>query len=53
LGAGLALVGGVALEDVGVAAMAIGAAAIALLPVLWITRRGRRDEPALASMIDR
>jgi MFS family permease len=53
LGAALALLGGVALEALGVAAMAIGAAAIALVPVVWITRRGARHDPRLATIADR
>jgi MFS family permease len=38
LGAGLALLGGLALEAIGVAALALGAAAIVVLPVVWIWR---------------
>jgi MFS family permease len=38
LGAGLALLGGVALEAIGVAALAIGATVIVAAPVLWIAR---------------
>jgi MFS family permease len=38
LGAGLALLGGAVLEWLGVAALALGAAAIVLLPVIWIWR---------------
>ena len=38
LGAGLALLGGYVLEAVGVAALALGAAAIVVLPVFWIFR---------------
>jgi MFS family permease len=53
LGAALALIGGVALEGLGVAAMAVGATAIALAPVLWITRRGGRRREALATIADR
>jgi MFS family permease len=53
LGAALALLGGVALEALGVAAMAVGAAAIALVPVIWITRRGARHDPRLATIADR
>jgi MFS family permease len=53
LGATLALLGGVALEGLGVAAMAVGAAAIALLPIIWITRRGARHDPRLATIGDR
>jgi MFS family permease len=39
LGAGLALLGGYALEALGVAALALGSATIAVLPVLFIARR--------------
>jgi MFS family permease len=39
LGAALALLGGYALEALGVAALALGATAIVLLPVAWILRR--------------
>ena len=53
LGAALALLGGFALEGLGVAAMALGATAIALAPVLWITRRGGRRNEALATIADR
>ncbi len=53
LGAALALLGGFALEGLGVAAMAIGAAAIAVAPILWITRRGARRDEALATIADR
>jgi hypothetical protein len=35
-GAGLALLGGYALDTLGVAALAIGATAIVALPVLWL-----------------
>jgi MFS family permease len=38
LGAGLALLGGFVLDVLGVTALAIGAAAIVLLPVFWIYR---------------
>jgi MFS family permease len=38
LGASLALLGGFVLEAVGVAALALGAAAIVVLPVVWIWR---------------
>ena len=38
LGAGLALLGGVALDLLGVTALAFGAAALVLLPVFWIYR---------------
>ena len=37
-GAALALVGGVALEGIGVAALAIGGAALVVVPALWILR---------------
>jgi MFS family permease len=53
LGAALALLGGVALDALGVAAMALGAALIALLPVIWITRRRTRRDPGLATIADR
>jgi predicted MFS family arabinose efflux permease len=36
LGAGLALLGGYALDAIGVAALAIGATAIAAAPILWL-----------------
>jgi MFS family permease len=39
LGAGLALLGGYALDTIGVAALAIGATAIVAAPVLWILPR--------------
>ena len=38
LGAGLALLGGIVLDVLGVTALAFGAAAIVLLPVFWIYR---------------
>jgi MFS family permease len=38
-GAGLALLGGVALEALGVAALALGATALVSGPALWLTRR--------------
>jgi MFS family permease len=38
LGAGLALLGGVVLEVLGVTAFAFGAAALVLVPVFWIYR---------------
>jgi MFS family permease len=53
LGAALALLGGVALDVLGVTAMALGAAVIALGPVIWITRRGARHDPRLATIADR
>jgi MFS family permease len=40
-GAGLALLGGLALSALGVAALAIGAATLVLVPAVWIARRGR------------
>ena len=39
LGAGLALLGGYALDSIGVAALAIGATVIVAAPVLWLTPR--------------
>jgi MFS family permease len=39
LGAGLALLGGYALDSIGVAALAVGATAIVAAPVLWLTPR--------------
>jgi MFS family permease len=39
LGAALALVGGVALESLGVISVAVGAAAIAVAPAAWIISR--------------
>jgi MFS family permease len=40
LGAGLALLGGFALDSIGVAAMALGATAIVAAPILWLLRPG-------------
>jgi MFS family permease len=40
-GAGLALLGGLALDVLGVAALAIGAAVLVTLPAVWILRPGR------------
>ena len=40
-GAGLALLGGVALTALGVAALAIGAAVLVVVPAVWILRAGR------------
>ena len=40
-GAGLALLGGVALTALGVASLAIGGAALVAAPALWILREGR------------
>jgi MFS family permease len=45
-GAGLALLGGLALDVLGVAALAIGAAVLVTLPAAWILREGR---PAAAA----
>ena len=45
-GAGLALLGGFALDALGVAALAIGAAILVTLPAAWILRTGR---PAAAA----
>lgn len=42
LGAGLALAGGLALESMGVAALAIGATVIVAAPLLWLAPAGRR-----------
>lgn len=39
-GAGLALLGGYALTALGVAALALGATTLVVLPALWIARRG-------------
>jgi MFS family permease len=44
LGAALALTGGVALDVLGVGALALGSAAIAVLPVVWAVSQRRRDE---------
>ena len=40
-GAGLTLLGGLALTYAGVATLAIGAAALVVIPALWILRGGR------------
>ena len=45
-GAGLALLGGVALSAIGVAALAIGGATLVILPAAWILMR-RPLAPAL------
>jgi MFS family permease len=45
-GAGLAMLGGVALTAIGVAALAIGGTALVILPALWILLR-RPAVPAL------
>ena len=44
LGAGLALLGGFVLEALGVAALVLGSAALVVLPVIWILRRGAGAE---------
>jgi MFS family permease len=47
LGAGLALLGGYALDSIGVAALALGATAIVAAPMLWLTQlAGTRAAPA-------
>ena len=46
LGAGLALLGGYALDSIGVAALAIGGATLVILPAVWILMR-RPLAPAL------
>jgi MFS family permease len=48
LGAGLALLGGYALDSIGVAALALGATAIVVAPVLWLAPR-MVARPAAAS----
>ena len=53
LGASLALVGGFALEALGVVALAAGATVIALAPITLIVRRRKRPDPALATISDR
>jgi MFS family permease len=53
LGASLALLGGFALEALGVVALAAGATAIALAPITLIVRRRIRPDPALATISDR
>ena len=49
LAAGLALLGGYALDAIGVAALAIGATAIVVSPVVWILRRRPAAEAVAAS----
>ena len=51
LAAALALLGGYALEAVGVAALAIGATALVVFPALWILRGGAAGEPAPATPV--
>jgi MFS family permease len=46
LGAGLALLGGYALDSIGVAALALGATAIVAAPVLWLLPAWLRAAPA-------
>jgi MFS family permease len=41
-GAALALMGGLALSEIGVAALAIGGAVLLVMPAVWILRRWRR-----------
>ena len=50
LGASLALLGGAALEGLGVAALAIGATVLVTLPIVWLLGRRRRAvaQPELA-----
>jgi MFS family permease len=45
-GASLALLGGYALDSIGVAALALGATAIVAAPVVWLLPRWLRAEPA-------
>jgi predicted MFS family arabinose efflux permease len=47
LGAGLALLGGYALDSIGVAAMALGATAIVAAPVLWLLPAWTRAHAAV------
>jgi MFS family permease len=47
LGAGLALLGGYALDSIGVAAMALGATAIVAAPVLWVLPAWTRAHAAV------
>ena len=44
-GAGLALLGGFALETLGVASLALGAAVLVVLPVAWFAARGQLRRP--------
>ena len=48
LGAGLALLGGYALDAIGVAALALGATAIVAAPVLWLLPAWLRTREAVA-----
>jgi hypothetical protein len=45
LGAALALLGGFALDSIGVAALAIGATVIVAAPILWLVPSWRRVGP--------
>src|SRR4051794_19325419 len=45
LGAGLALLGGFALDSIGVAALALGATAIVAAPILWLVPAWARGTP--------
>ena len=47
LAAGLALLGGYALEALGVAALALGAATLVALPLLWLARPARPGREAV------
>jgi MFS family permease len=49
LGAGLALLGGVALETLGVGALAIGATVLVVAPIVWILKRREAAAPAVRS----
>ena len=46
LGAGLALLGGYALDSIGVAALALGATAIVVAPLMWLLPAWTRGTPA-------
>ena len=48
LGAGLALLGGYALDSIGVAALAVGATVIVAAPVLWLLPTWARTRAAVA-----
>jgi MFS family permease len=48
LGAGLALLGGYALDSIGIAALAVGATAIVAAPVLWLLPTWARSRAAVA-----
>jgi MFS family permease len=53
LGAALALAGGIALEVLGVAALAIGSTVIAVAPIVWILRRKDVPSPSPAEASSR